>query len=107
MLNYILTPPVAFILVLVIVGIFSYLCSRLAYKDKESSGLPYACGEDTYNEYAQPDYSQFFPFAFFFTIAHVATLVLATFYFIDVSAVIIALIYISAVVVGLFILLWR
>ena len=107
MVNYLLTPPVAFILVLILVWIFSYLCSKLSYKSKASSGLPYACGENTYDEYAQPDYSQFFPFAFFFTIAHVATLVLSTFFFIDLSVVIIAMLYIMAVVIGLFMLLWR
>lgn len=107
MVNFLLTPPAAFILVLALVVLLSFLCSKLAFKGKASSGLPYECGEDTYNEYAQPDYSQFFPFAFFFTIAHVATLVLSTFYFIDLSVVIVAMLYVAVVVIGLYMLLWR
>ena len=38
----------------------------------------YACGEATYEPKSQPDYRQFFPFAFFFTIMHVVALIVAT-----------------------------
>jgi len=107
--NMILTPPVVFAIVLAVVALLSYLATFLAFKKKGagSSTLPYACGEESYDEYAQPDYSQFFPFAFFFTIAHVATLILATIPFVTFNVFVIAVIYIMAVLVGLFILLWR
>jgi NADH:ubiquinone oxidoreductase subunit 3 (subunit A) len=106
-MNYwILMPPVAFVVVLAFTAIFSYLCSLLSFKGKPSSGEPYACGEEEFDEYAQPDYSQFFPFAFFFTIAHVATLMLATVPEMSLRVFVTAAVYIVAVFIGLFILLW-
>ena len=78
--------------------------SRFAFsvKDKKKGSLePYACGEDKYDHTAQPDYSQFFPFAFFFTIAHVATLILATVPSTKGPVFALALIYILAVVTSL------
>ena len=39
---------------------------------------PYACGEDIPDEKAIPDYQEFFPFAIFFTLLHVAGLMIAT-----------------------------
>jgi len=38
----------------------------------------YACGEDIPQTMVQPDYGQFFPFAFFFTILHVVALTVTT-----------------------------
>jgi NADH-quinone oxidoreductase subunit A len=54
----------------------------------------------------QPDYSQFFPFAFFFTVLHVVALVIAT---IPVApdTITIALVYILVASVGLLTLLRR
>ena len=39
---------------------------------------PYGCGQRQVQDYVNPDYSQFFPFAFLFTIMHVLVLVVAT-----------------------------
>jgi len=107
--KWLMAPPVVFVLVLIFLFLLSRLLINIEFKKKGagSSGTPYACGEETYDVYAQPDYSQFFPFAFFFTIAHVATLILATIPFVTFNVFIVALIYIMVVVVGLFILLWR
>ncbi|MDD5496565.1 MAG: hypothetical protein PHP46_05645, partial [Candidatus Omnitrophica bacterium] len=77
----ILTPPVAFIVILVTTILVSDLLSRLSFKRKEQPegmGKSYACGEDTLHHLVQPDYSQFFPFAFFFTILHVVALMVTT-----------------------------
>lgn len=38
----------------------------------------YACGENTPKNRVNPDYSQFFPFAFFFTLIHVIALMVAS-----------------------------
>ncbi len=38
----------------------------------------YACGQKNIQNYVNPDYSQFFPYAFLFTIMHVLVLVVAT-----------------------------
>jgi hypothetical protein len=81
MSKWLLIPPAAFLIILGAVTLFSYLLSKLSFKQNKfvsGSKESYACGEDNYNNAAQPDYSTFFPFAFFFTLAHVATLIMAT-----------------------------
>jgi NADH-quinone oxidoreductase subunit A len=55
----------------------------------------------------QVDYGQFFPFAFFFTILHVVTLVVATSPARTLESLAIALIYVLGAVLGLFILFRR
>jgi NADH:ubiquinone oxidoreductase subunit 3 (subunit A) len=109
MLEYIYSPAVLFLVFLLFVALLSYGFSFLAYKGKgkASSGESYACGEEHYDIFAQPDYSHFFPFAFFFTIAHVATLMFATIPFVIPSVFAAAVLYIAALLVGLYILLWR
>jgi NADH:ubiquinone oxidoreductase subunit 3 (subunit A) len=102
-------PGVLFLVVLLFTGVLSFLFSLLSFKKKGkgSSGEAYACGEEHYDIYAQPDYSQFFPFAFFFTIAHVATLMFATIPFVIPNIFAAACLYIVALFAGLYILLWR
>jgi NADH-quinone oxidoreductase subunit A len=66
---------------LVVVWALSAASSSLAFKRKGPRGAldkPYAGGESLEKHRVQPDYSQFFPFAFFFTILHVVTLIVAT-----------------------------
>jgi NADH:ubiquinone oxidoreductase subunit 3 (subunit A) len=78
-LTFLLWPPVAFIIVFLAVIALAALCSRWALrpgKHCSGEGEAYACGESKYDHAVRPDYSIFFPFAFFFTIAHVATLTL-------------------------------
>jgi NADH:ubiquinone oxidoreductase subunit 3 (subunit A) len=79
--NLLLVPPVAFVLVLLISYLFAALCS--VFELKSANNPPgkfkaYACGEDVQNHRVSPDYNQFFPFAFFFTIMHVLALIVAT-----------------------------
>ena len=102
-----LSPPFAFLIVLCAVGVLFYLFSRLAFKAKQTqeSKEPYACGEDFKDHMIQPDYSQFFPFAFFFTILHVVVLVIATVPKENMETFAIALVYILGAAVGLFSLL--
>ena len=77
-----LSPPAAFLIVLAFILIAARLLSALSFRrDKETEGdigESYACGEKNYDNRAYPDYSMFFPFAFFFTLAHVATLIMTT-----------------------------
>jgi len=76
----IVAPPIAF---LIFTAIF-FACSRgfSRYSHVSSRGEdgldPYACGQRDVRNYVNPDYSQFFPFAFLFTIMHVLVLVVAT-----------------------------
>ncbi|MCK9604087.1 MAG: hypothetical protein M0R66_07005 [Candidatus Omnitrophica bacterium] len=105
--NWLLTPPVAFIIVLFAVWLFSHLLSRLAFKaGKHSSGEgeAYACGECNYDNMAQPDYSNVFPFAFFFTLAHVATLIITTIPVATLQSFVLVAMYIFGAVLGLYIL---
>ena len=75
-----LAPPLAFILLLLFSGFFSLFSNVFAAKGIVSNGKTkaYACGEDVQMNRAQPDYSQFFPIAFFFTIMHVVVLIIAS-----------------------------
>jgi NADH-quinone oxidoreductase subunit A len=81
MAQWLLTPPVAFSVLLIAVFVLYRMSKGLAIKPaKDIAGKRklYACGEDLPIRRVQPDYRQFFPFAFFFTIMHVVALVLAT-----------------------------
>ncbi|HVP58584.1 MAG TPA: hypothetical protein VMU02_10840 [bacterium] len=106
-MTWLLNPPVAFAVLLLVVFLI-YLWTRgLAFKP--SGYAPgkkklYACGEDLPIRRAQPDYSQFFPFAFFFTIMHVVALILATIPAGDVGAHGAGLVYVLGAIVALLIL---
>jgi NADH:ubiquinone oxidoreductase subunit 3 (subunit A) len=102
-----LMPPVSFLIILFASWLLSYFLSFLSFKKKqktEGSEKAYACGEAEYDNMVRPDYSQFFMFAFFFTFAHVATLIVTTMPRGIPAAFFIAVIYILAVLVSLMIL---
>ncbi len=86
-MNILLFPPVAFIISLLFVMFLSELLSPMAAKPARVPGSAkhkaYGCGEDVPVEQAKaiPDYQGFFPFAIFFTLLHVAGLMLATWSF--------------------------
>ena len=104
-----LTPPAAFVITLAAMLIFLRLLSTLSYKRKDALGegaeKSYACGEESPTNMVQPDYSQFFPFAFFFTILHVVALVITTVPAMTVGIFAIAMVYLFAAITGLLILL--
>ncbi|MFA5143086.1 MAG: hypothetical protein WC522_02795 [Candidatus Omnitrophota bacterium] len=108
--DILLTPPAAFVITLAGMLIFLKLLSALSYKSKthgEGAEKSYACGEEPPVNMVQPDYSQFFPFAFFFTLLHVFTLTIATVPLVTVGSFVIAVIYITAAITGLVILFRR
>ena len=108
--NILLTPPVAFVIVLIAMLLFSRFLSTIACRPTthgEGEEKSYACGEDVSTNLMQPDYSQFFPFAFFFTILHVFTLIIATVPTLTLGSFVIAIIYILAAITGLVILFRR
>ena len=105
-----LSPPVVFILVMLAAIICAYVLSKLAIKPKNvPAGLTqeYSCGEDVKTHMIQPDYSQFFPFAFYFTILHVVALMIATVPVAKMPSFLIAVVYILGAIVGLFVLYKR
>jgi NADH:ubiquinone oxidoreductase subunit 3 (subunit A) len=75
-----LLPPLVFLILLVVGYLVSLSFSKLAFKGHASAGKleQYACGEDIPAQNLKPDYSQFFPFAIFFTIMHVVALIVTT-----------------------------
>lgn len=105
--NILLSPPAAFIIVLLTAVILAGLLSRLSFKPKqqaEGAEKSYACGEEMATNLMQPDYSQFFPFAFFFTILHVVALIIATVPAQTIGSFSIAVIYLLGAVAAMFIL---
>ncbi|MBN3033173.1 MAG: hypothetical protein JW873_03670 [Candidatus Saganbacteria bacterium] len=111
MRELLLSPPAAFIVVLAFLLLMSRLTAALSFKRKAGEAAAatesYACGEDVPPVRVQPDYSQFFPFAFFFTILHVVALVVATVPTASPGALALAVIYLAGALLGLFILFGR
>ena len=108
--SLLLTPPVAFLIILAAVIILAGLFSRLSCKAKpneEASTKAYACGEDMPTSLIQPDYSAFFPFAFLFTILHVVALVVTTVPITTPGSLSIAVIYVLGAITALFLLFRR
>ena len=79
-MDWFLVPPLSFLFILAVVSVLYIWAKKLAPRGEDSAGKaePYACGENVETGRVQPNYGQFFPFAFFFTIMHVAALVLGT-----------------------------
>lgn len=103
-----LAPPAAFVVLLVMLLVLSRLFSGLAFRKRQDSReakTPYACGEDFEGYMIQPDYSQFFPYAFFFTILHVVALVIATVPEASLQTSVAAVVYGICAIIGLFILM--
>ena len=77
--TFLLLPPVAFILFFILSYGVSALAGRLSAKGEDSEGKKksYACGENVAQNKGQPDYSEFFKFAFFFTLLHIVVLIVA------------------------------
>ena len=102
--SLLLSPPVVFIIVLIVVFVLSMYCRSWRLSPKKSAdGLtkPYACGEDIPTHMIQPDYSQFFPFAFYFTILHVVALMVAPVPAATIETFLMAVIYIFGAIIGL------
>jgi NADH-quinone oxidoreductase subunit A len=105
--TFLLIPPITFGIVLLAVLGLSAVLSRLAFRGKIRTGgvtEPYACGEDIPIPMIQPNYGQFLPFAFFFTILHVVALTIATVPVETKGTLFFAGLYILGAVVGLTVL---
>lgn len=107
-----LSPPIAFVIILIVTALLALIFSFLAFRPqggKRSARISeaYSCGEEFPDHMIQPDYSQFFPFAFFFTILHVVALVVATVDTQSPQTFAIAIIYVIVAIVSMYILLRR
>ncbi|WP_424244035.1 NADH-quinone oxidoreductase subunit A [Elusimicrobium posterum] len=79
--NIFLYPPIIFAVAFIGIWLFSKLTSNFSpRKPSKPKGKfdAYACGEDYTEKKIEPDYKMFFPFAIFFTVLHVAGLMIAT-----------------------------
>lgn len=107
--NLLVHPPAAFLILLTVIFFIFILLSRLSFRrkeaQKEGAKKAYACGEEFDGHLIQPDYSRFFPFAFFFTLLHVVALVIATVPTETIETFAIAIVYVIGAIVCLFILL--
>lgn len=102
-----LSPPLVFLILLGAIILLSALVAKVAFKPKNTPkgfNKAYASGEDIPTHMLQPDYSQFFPFAFFFTILHVVALMATTVPIGNVGTYVIAFVYICGAGVGLTVL---
>jgi hypothetical protein len=105
----ILTPPIAFLVVMVLMLGLLWAFGRLSFKpapEQVASSKPFACGEEG-QPIVQPDYSRVFPFAFYFTVLHVVALMASTVPAHEPRTLGIALIYVVGAVIGLFVLYRR
>lgn len=108
--TWLFSPPAVFIIIFAASSLANYLVKSFSFKQShplKGSRESYACGESDYSCRARPDYSTFFAYAFFFTLAHVATLVMTTVPAETVQILVMACIYLATVAVSLYILLRR
>ncbi len=78
--DLLISPPVAFLIFLACSALLYWAGGRLAPRFKKVGDklTSYACGEDMSENKMKIDYRMFFYIALFFTIMHVAVLVVAT-----------------------------
>jgi len=113
MSSWLLVTPITFVVVLALMlGLLRLMrCISQVAKTPNTHGgklKAYACGEDVKDHRIAPNYSDFFPFAFFFTIMHVLALVVVTVPAgRGLSVTAIAIGYAAALAIGLFILFRR
>ncbi|MFA5875380.1 MAG: hypothetical protein WC901_01650 [Candidatus Margulisiibacteriota bacterium] len=102
MQQMLLTPPITFLVLLAFIWLIALWCAKLSIKHgttKERVSEAYSCGEEFSGHMIQPDYSQFFPFAFFFTILHVVALIIATVPAETIETFVMAIIYLAVALI--------
>jgi len=107
---WLFSPPIVFVIIFAVTVLMNRLLKPLSFKQahpQQGSRESYACGEADYTCMARPDYSTFFAYAFFFTLAHVATLVMTTVPAETLQTLVMASIYLATVAISLYILLRR
>ena len=79
-MRILLSPPIVFIIAFGIGLLIYWLGRSMAPRTNMTAakGTPYACGEDAPMVKAQISYKMFFSLAIFFTVMHVAALVITT-----------------------------
>jgi len=103
MASWVFLPPVAASIILLAVLLLSRMMKGMSYRGELGAGArsAYSCGEEMPRNSYRPEYGQFFSYAFFFTIMHVAALVLATVPAGATGPYMVAALYVAAALVGL------
>ena len=73
-------PAVVFVFFLAVFALIMHGLKRYATRGQtgERALDPYACGQRDFENYVNPDYTQFFRYAFVFSVMHVLALVVST-----------------------------
>lgn len=95
------SPPVIFAVFLALFFFAMRFLSRYAARGAASGRAldPYACGQRDFENYVNPDYIQFFRYAFVFTVMHVVALVITTASV--YTAALLPLVYVAASILSL------
>ncbi|MEF3280795.1 MAG: NADH-quinone oxidoreductase subunit A [Elusimicrobiota bacterium] len=98
-MQILLYPPFAFLITLVLILLFGKMIKSFepAITKKPETSKTYACGEDFPAQKVSAGYEEFYPYAIFFTILHVAALMLMTLAFSSGVSFAVPLIYIITV----------
>lgn len=101
-----LSPPVAFAAFLILFFITLRMLRLRTDKGEQNERAldPYACGQRDFEHYVNPNYTQFFRYAFVFTVMHVLALVVAT---APADALMLPLVYVASGVLALAIIFRR
>jgi NADH:ubiquinone oxidoreductase subunit 3 (subunit A) len=102
MIDFILTPPIAFIVYLILIGVLSGVSWKLAAQGQpsEQKSSTYSSGEAPPTKVAAPGYQPFFVIALFFAILHLGVLILGS---IGISTV--SVIYLAGLILTLIVLI--
>ena len=107
MLNDLLLSPLAvFVIILLVVGLLALLARKLSMRSTPTPGKeePYACGQNVPTGKIQPNYDDFFHFAFLFTILEVVALLIGT---VTGNAIWLTVAILAIIVLAIFILFRR
>ena len=107
-MRILLSPPITFIIAFGIGLLLYWLGRGMAPRTNMTAakGAPYACGEDAPMQKAQISYKMFFSLAIFFTVMHVAALVVTTLPA-GGTPLVLGLIYLAIIVLSIFALVTR
>lgn len=94
-MNVFIYPPITFLITLIVVLTIAKFLKTFEPKTKSTpeKTKTYACGEDFPSQKIIPSYEEFYPYAIFFTILHVAALMLMTIAFSTEISFIVPMIY--------------
>jgi NADH:ubiquinone oxidoreductase subunit 3 (subunit A) len=103
-----LSPPIVFLIAFAVGLLLYWLGRAMAPKTNmtQAKGTPYACGEDAPMQKAQISYKMFFSLAIFFTVMHVAALVVTTLPA-GGSSMMLGIIYLAIIILSIFALVTR